>query len=302
MVAKGLEDGIDVKEITGIKKIDDLTCTVIVDGVDMNAKRTLGLESVLSKSYYGEGFEKGKLETVKAKNDVPMGSEPYVFKSNKDNVVRLDAGVYYNLFDNNEYSYIAISARRVPDKALECFKKAGYEQKNGKLVKMGAKLNITDVNFSILLNRVNNDDIDMWCMGWVTYMPLHQKKNMIAYSSNINVGTTLQLQKLQSKNANFQGRYQLNIYDIDTPIYLAIVLLTNDSDTNKSEFQCYDAYHKILEKGNWSMDKKGFIILSVDGKNIAILFINNGAYYFTDQSLEVKEVSKIEDVAIVVEN
>lgn len=70
MVAKGLEDDIDVKEITGIKKIDDLTCTVTVDGVDMNAKCTLGLESVLPKSYYREGFKKAGYEQKNGKNTV----------------------------------------------------------------------------------------------------------------------------------------------------------------------------------------------------------------------------------------
>ncbi|HCO29204.1 MAG TPA: hypothetical protein DIT54_07315, partial [Lachnospiraceae bacterium] len=170
-----------------------------------------------------------------------------------------------------------------PDKALECFKKAGYVQKDGKLVKdgkqlvvevaigqasshpatpiftqmkndmekMGARLNITDTDLSILSNRVNSDDVDMWCMAWgntqdcdltqlfgseytknggsnrtwikdkeldkllketratldlekrkelvakeldiimswATYMPIYQRKNMTAYSSNINTDT-----------------------------------------------------------------------------------------------------------------
>ncbi|MBS6558689.1 MAG: ABC transporter substrate-binding protein [Clostridiales bacterium] len=407
LVADGLSDGIDVTEISGIERVDDLTCKVTVNGVDMNALRTLGLEPVVPSAYYGEGFEKGNLEGVKDKNDKPMGTGPYVFVSNKDNVVKMEAnenyrlgtpktkyvafqvvesdqmadgiingdidiatppastetvekmdnaGVHYDLFDNNGYSYAAISAKRIPDKnvreglmhlmtreqaistyygklaqvierpmttilpeypqdakeywgydpekALECFKKAGYEQKNGKLVKngkqlvvevgvsdastspvtpiftqmkndmekMGAKLNITDVNFSILLNRVNSDDIDMWTMGWgnsqhcdltqlfgseytknggsnrtwikdkkldqlleevrstldvekrkelvaeeldlimswATYMPLFQRKNMMAYSSNINLDTLPKEQSMFYNYVNEIEKLELN--------------------------------------------------------------------------------------------
>lgn len=398
LVANGLSDGIDVPEISGIKKVDDLTCTVTTIGVDMNAERQLGTQNVVPESYYGKGFEKGKLDGVREKNSVPMGSGPYKFVSNKDNVVRLEAnenyrlgapktkylafqvveenqkadaiingdidiaepsaskeivkkldeaGVHYDLFDNNGYGYVAISAKRIPDKnvreglmhlmtreqaistyygplaevlqrplssvvaeypknakeywgydpdkALECFKKAGYEQVDGKLVKngkqlvvevaisdasshpatpiftqmkndmeaMGAKLNITDTTGSILFNRVDNDDVDMWCMAWgntqhcdltqifgseytrkggsnrtyiqdkeldkllketrttldlekrkelvakeldiimswATYMPIYQRKNMMAYSSNINIDS---LPKEQSMFYNYK--------------------------------------------------------------------------------------------------
>lgn len=384
LVSQGLSDGIDVPEIAGIKKVDDLTCEITVDGVDMNAKRQLALWPALPMHYYGKGYEKGNLECVKAVNGTPMGSGPYKFVSNKDNVVTMEAnegyrlgapktkylkfqviddqqkpdaiingdiditdpsasqetvaqldeaGVEYKLVDNNGYGYIAVSAKKIPDKnvreglmhlmtreqavstyygdvasvlerpmtsvlpeypkdakeywgydtakALECFKKAGYEQKDGKLMKngkqlivevaigdakshpatpiftqmkndmeaMGAKLNISDTDFSILVNRVQNDDVDMWCMAWskasdcdltqmfgseytktggsnrtyikdpeidkmlvqvrqtldvkerqklmakeldqimswATYMPVYQRKNMWAFSSNINM-------------------------------------------------------------------------------------------------------------------
>ena len=83
------------KKISGIEKVDDLTCKVTVDGVDMNAERQLGVQNIVPASYYGEGFEKGNLEGVKAKNGTPMGSGPYKFVSNKDNVVKLEANENY---------------------------------------------------------------------------------------------------------------------------------------------------------------------------------------------------------------
>ena len=83
-------------------------------------------------------------------------------------------------------------------KALECFKAAGYEQVDGKLVKdgkqlsvevgissaashpstpiltqmksdmdeLGAELVVSDLDGSILMNRQQNDDIDMWVLAW----------------------------------------------------------------------------------------------------------------------------------------
>ena len=301
MVQNGLSDGIDVPEIAGIERVDDLTCKVTTEGVDINVKRNLGLTPVVPEHYYGVGFEKGKLDGVKEKNAEPVGTGPFIFVKNKDNVVSMDANenyrqgapkikhlafqvvdesqkvdavlngevdivdppasqeviakldenqANYDLFDNNGYGYIAISAKRIPDinvreglmhlmtreqaistyygplaqvierpmstvlaeypqdakeywgydpeKALECFKKAGYVQKDGKLVKngkqliveaaitgasshpstpiftqmkndmeaMGAKLNITDCQGSLLFDRVDNDDLDIWCAAW----------------------------------------------------------------------------------------------------------------------------------------
>ena len=300
-ISAGLEDGIDVETITGINKVDDLTCTVLVNGINVSGDRQLALQPLTPEHYYGEGFVKGNLSGVKAKNDTPMGSGPYKWVGYDNNVVsvtkfddyflgapkienikyqvveeeqkvnaiisgdiditdpsasleimeELEANeIEYSLIGYPGYGYIAISAKRVPDlkvreglmhlmtreqaiatyygelaqvierpmtptlaeypqdakeywgydkeKALECFKEAGYEQVGGKLVKdgkqltvevvigdasshpstpiltqmksdmeeLGAELIINDVDFSILSNRVNNDDVDMWVMAW----------------------------------------------------------------------------------------------------------------------------------------
>lgn len=292
----GLEDGIDVETIEGIQKVDDLTCTVLVNGINITADRQLALNPIAPKHYYGENFKKGDLSGVKAKNDSPMGSGPYQWVGYENNVVTVkkfddyflgtpkienikyqvideeqkvnavisgdiditdpsasleimkeleENEIEYSLVGNPGYGYIAISAKRVPDKnvreglmhlmtreqaiktyygelgqviqrpmtptlaeyptdakeywgydkakALECFKAAGYEQVDGKLVKdgkqlsvevgissaashpstpiltqmksdmdeLGAELVVSDLDGSILMNRQQNDDIDM---------------------------------------------------------------------------------------------------------------------------------------------
>ena len=300
-ISEGLADGIDVETITGITKVDDLTCTVLVNGINISGDRQLALQAITPEHYYGDGFTKGDLSMVKAKNDTPMGSGPYKWSGYDKNVVsvtkfddyflgepkienikyqvvdeeqkvnavisgdiditdpsasleimnELEANeIEYSLIGNPGYGYIAVSAKRIPnlkvreglmhlmtreqaiatyygelaevierpmtptlaeypqdakeywgydkDKALECFKEAGYEQVNGKLVKdgkqlsvevaigsasshpstpiltqmksdmesLGAELIISDVDSSILFNRINNDDIDMWVAAW----------------------------------------------------------------------------------------------------------------------------------------
>lgn len=300
-IQEGLEDGIDVEKIEGITRVDDLTCTVLLNGVNIVADRQLAHQVITPEHYYGEGFVKGDLSMVKAKNDAPMGSGPYKWVGYDKNVVsvtkfddyflgtpkienikyqvideeqkvnavvsgdiditnpsasleimeELKANeIEYSLIGNPGYGYIGISAKRIPDlkvreglmhlmtreqavstyygelaevlerpmtptlaeyptdakeywgydkdKALECFKEAGYEQVNGKLVKdgkqlsvevgigdasshpstpiltqmkadmeaLGAELVVSDLDFSILSNRQQNDDIDMFVLAW----------------------------------------------------------------------------------------------------------------------------------------
>ncbi|MBR6638595.1 MAG: ABC transporter substrate-binding protein, partial [Lachnospiraceae bacterium] len=296
-----LTDGIDVEAISGITRVDDLTCKILVDGINVIGDRILAQLPIVPEHYYGEGFIKGNLDGVKAKNDSPMGSGPFIWVGYENNIVTVkrnedyflgapkieyvkyqvideeqkvdaiingdiditdpaasvetvkelaDADIPYSLMGYPGYGYIAISAKRVPDlkvreglmhlmtrsqaiktyygemaqvierpmtptlteypeeakeywgydpaKALECFKEAGYEQINGKLMKggkqlvvevgigeasahpstpiltqmandlkaMGGQLIISDMDFSLLNNRVQNDDIDMWVMAW----------------------------------------------------------------------------------------------------------------------------------------
>ena len=134
-----------------------------------------------------------------------------------------------------------------------------FTQMKNDMEAMGAKLNITDTVGSILFNRIDNDDIDMWCsawgntqhadltqlfgseytrkggsnrtyiqdkeldkllketrttldlekrkelvakeldiiMSWATYMPIYQRKNMMAYSSNMFYNYKSELENLE---------------------------------------------------------------------------------------------------------
>jgi len=89
-----------VTEISGIKKVDDLTVTVEIAGVSPVALWDLGSVNIAPLNYYGKGnnnsvYEKGNLAIVKEKNSLPKGAGPYVFQKYENNVVTFNANPHY---------------------------------------------------------------------------------------------------------------------------------------------------------------------------------------------------------------
>lgn len=83
-----------VESISGIKKIDEKTVEVRLEGIDPAAIYKLAI-SVAPKAYYGKDYKKGDLKGVQALNGAPMGAGPYKFESFKDNVVSLVSNPNY---------------------------------------------------------------------------------------------------------------------------------------------------------------------------------------------------------------
>lgn len=95
-----LSDGVGVTEIKGIKRVDDLTCTVLLNGVNIVADRELATDAILPRHYYGVAddgtkFKKGDMTVPKSRNNAPMGCGPYMFKSFDNNIVSLEANPNY---------------------------------------------------------------------------------------------------------------------------------------------------------------------------------------------------------------
>lgn len=305
-----LADGINVETISGITRVDDYTCKVLYDSVNIYGDRAIN-GPIVPSHYYGS-FTKGNAEAVVSVNmDRPMGSGPYIWGGFADNIVTctanddyfqgkpyvktvkwqvysdddiyaafvagdidianptlnkdklqeyIDAEFAYDLIDNNGYGYLGINANNVdklvrkgfmhllnrapsvegyygtmaqvierpmtttlaeypqdakefygynPTKALDYFKQAGYEQKDGKLVKngkqlvlnvyiggdgvgnhpgyamltqaandlagMGGELIINDVQFSVLQNAMNSGEADMFVLAWGTVTTCDQR-------------------------------------------------------------------------------------------------------------------------------
>lgn len=96
-----LSDGVQVTEISGIQKVDDYTCIVLVNGVNIIADRFLS-QTVMPQHYYGVAddgteFKKGDMTVPKSRNSAPMGAGPYIFKKFEKNVVELEANPNYYL-------------------------------------------------------------------------------------------------------------------------------------------------------------------------------------------------------------
>ncbi len=93
-VNANMASGEKVKDISGIKKVDDMTVEVTVDGIDPTAEASLAIH-ILPEHYYGEGITKTDLSKMKEKNGKPMGGGPYIFDDFKDGVVTLHANPDY---------------------------------------------------------------------------------------------------------------------------------------------------------------------------------------------------------------
>lgn len=77
-IQKNYSDGIDITEISGIKKINDYTCTVVFNSRNINAVSQLNA-LLVSKNYYSAEYIKGNSEKVKELYDMPeVCSGPYI--------------------------------------------------------------------------------------------------------------------------------------------------------------------------------------------------------------------------------
>lgn len=85
--------GVSVSEISGIKKIDDLTCTVKFTEIDIYGDLGLGDPNgfglLISKDHYGP-YTKGDVSNILS-NMTPLGSGPYVWDNYSDNIATLTA-------------------------------------------------------------------------------------------------------------------------------------------------------------------------------------------------------------------
>ena len=77
-INKNYSDGIDITEISGIKKINDYTCTVVFNSRNINAVSQLNA-FLVSKNYYSAEYIKGQAEKVKEINGISaVSSGPYI--------------------------------------------------------------------------------------------------------------------------------------------------------------------------------------------------------------------------------
>ena len=156
--AQGVDMSAGVPNISGIKKLDDYTVEVKVNGFSAPAVYSICGLYITPKHYYGDGtydYEAnnfghpyGDLSCVTAKNAVPMGAGAYVFDKYENRVV------YYTA---NENYY----------KGAPIIKSAQYKETNSAEVATavqtgtadGGELNGTKANFELLKSYNSNGEV-----------------------------------------------------------------------------------------------------------------------------------------------
>ncbi|MDE6357102.1 MAG: ABC transporter substrate-binding protein [Eubacteriales bacterium] len=152
-----LADGIQVTEISGIERVDDYTCTVLVDGVNIIGDRLLAEQTVMPQHYYGVAddgteFQKGDMTIPKSRNSAPMGTGAYIFKKYENNLVELEANPNYFkgapktpylklqvVSDNNKVDVVLNQEMDITDPSAQ-------KETMAKLEENGVEYNLTDNN------------------------------------------------------------------------------------------------------------------------------------------------------------
>lgn len=88
-------DGADVTEISGIKKINDYTCSILFNSRNINAISQINA-IIIPKSAYSSDYIKGSAETVKELNFFAIGSGPYIVAENSEQEVKMSFNEFYS--------------------------------------------------------------------------------------------------------------------------------------------------------------------------------------------------------------
>ncbi len=93
-ISKNYSDGISVSEISGIKKVNDYTCTVLFNSRNINAISKINIP-VISAEQYLLQYMKGKAQEIRESGEVPLGCGPYRIEEISEDKAELSANEYY---------------------------------------------------------------------------------------------------------------------------------------------------------------------------------------------------------------
>lgn len=88
-------DGTDVSEISGIKKINDYTCSILFNSRNINAISEINT-ILIPRSAYSAEYIKGSAETVKELTFFAIGSGPYIIAENSAEEVKMSFNEFYS--------------------------------------------------------------------------------------------------------------------------------------------------------------------------------------------------------------
>lgn len=106
---------------------------------------------------------------------------------------------------------------------------------------------------------------------------------------------------LQQKNhltvELYYGTFDFSKYqNVDSTKKLAII---HDNDEKQGEYEMEIEHTDKVETGTWSWNDEGYITLYQDNDAIANLVYVDGKYLFSDADIEIQELKRISETAIV---
>lgn len=106
---------------------------------------------------------------------------------------------------------------------------------------------------------------------------------------------------LQQKNhltvELYYGTFDFSEYqNVDSTKKLAII---HDNDEKQGEYEMEIEHTDKVETGTWSWNDEGYITLYQDNDVIANLVYVDGKYLFSDADVEIQELKRISETAIV---
>ncbi len=95
----------------------------------------------------------------------------------------------------------------------------------------------------------------------------------------------------------YYGTFDFSKYqNVDSTKKLAII---HDNDEKQGEYEMEIEHTDKVETGTWSWNDEGYITLYQDNDAIANLVYVDGKYLFLDADVEIQELKRISETAIV---
>lgn len=108
--------------------------------------------------------------------------------------------------------------------------------------------------------------------------------NILQQKNNVTVGL-------------YYGTFDFSKYqNVDSTKKLAII---HDNDEKQGEYEMEIEHTDKVETGTWSWNDEGYITLYQDNDAIANLVYVDGKYLFSDADVEIQELKRISETAIV---
>ena len=95
----------------------------------------------------------------------------------------------------------------------------------------------------------------------------------------------------------YYGTFDFSEYqNVESTNKLAII---HDNDEKQGEYEMEIEHTDKVETGTWSWNDEGYITLYQDNDAIANLVYVDGKYLFSDADVEIQELKRISETAIV---